>query len=262
MKLILYILTLLLKRGSVVYFNKESSSIIYSSDVDYNLTMLSQLSWGKELLGLSSFFFFRIILKLTLCPFSEVHKAIQKSTGKVVALKRILMNHDCIVNILDMFVVRSKSKNMNIFSLLYWSSYQVLRKTHYRCTLYMVFPYMDHDLAGLLENERVKLQPSHIKLYMKQLLEGTEYMQVTTLRVLIFGLTSHGLESHSTSWYESLQSAYFEPWFSENCRFWLVSEVWHEHFKFEWRWNQRQRTQIHQLRCYEVVSSPWTFNGR
>jgi serine/threonine-protein kinase BUR1 len=40
----------------------------------------------------------------------------------------------------------------------------------------MVFPYMDHDLAGLLDNERVKLQPSHIKLYMKQLLEGTEYM--------------------------------------------------------------------------------------
>ena len=42
--------------------------------------------------------------------------------------------------------------------------------------MYMVFPYMDHDLAGLLENERVKLLPSQIKLYMKQLLEGTEYM--------------------------------------------------------------------------------------
>jgi len=40
----------------------------------------------------------------------------------------------------------------------------------------MVFPYMDHDLAGLLENERVKLSPSHIKLYMRQLMEGTEYM--------------------------------------------------------------------------------------
>lgn len=60
---------------------------------------------------------------------SEVHKAIQKHTGTVVALKRILMhnekegmpvtalreikilralNHPCIVNILDMFVVRSK----------------------------------------------------------------------------------------------------------------------------------------------------------
>lgn len=53
----------------------------------------------------------------------------------------------------------------------------------------MVFPYMDHDLAGLLENERVKLQPSHIKLYMKQLLEGTEYMHRVGGRLLfiLFG---------------------------------------------------------------------------
>jgi serine/threonine-protein kinase BUR1 len=61
-----------------------------------------------------------------------VHKAIQKSTGKIVALKRILMHnekegmpvtalreikilkaldHVSIVNILDMFVVRSKFGN-------------------------------------------------------------------------------------------------------------------------------------------------------
>jgi hypothetical protein len=64
------------------------------------------------------------------CAFdSEVHKAIHKSTGTIVALKRILMHnekegmpvtalreikilkalkHQSIVNILDMFVVRSK----------------------------------------------------------------------------------------------------------------------------------------------------------
>lgn len=52
----------------------------------------------------------------------------------------------------------------------------------------MVFPYMDHDLAGLLENERVKLQPSHIKLYMKQLLEGTEYMHRVSHDSSIFDL--------------------------------------------------------------------------
>lgn len=61
-----------------------------------------------------------------------MHKAIQKSTGKIVALKRILMHnekegmpvtalreikilkalkHVSIVNILDMFVVRSKLVN-------------------------------------------------------------------------------------------------------------------------------------------------------
>ncbi|KAJ3853672.1 kinase-like domain-containing protein [Lentinula lateritia] len=112
--------------------------------------------------------------------FGEVHKAIQKATNRVVALKRILMHnekegmpvtalreiiilkalrHECIIEILDMFVVHS-----------------ALRTENEPMSVYMVFPYMDHDLAGLLENERVKLQPSQIKLYMKQLLEGTEYM--------------------------------------------------------------------------------------
>jgi serine/threonine-protein kinase BUR1 len=43
-------------------------------------------------------------------------------------------------------------------------------------SVFMVFPYMDHDLAGLLENKAVQLAQSHIKLYMKQLLEGLEYM--------------------------------------------------------------------------------------
>jgi len=51
---------------------------------------------------------------------------------------------------------------------------------------------MDHDLAGLLENERVKLQPSHIKLYMKQLLEGTEYMH----RVGFYHISSKILPSY------------------------------------------------------------------
>ena len=43
-------------------------------------------------------------------------------------------------------------------------------------SVYMVFLYMGHDLTRLLENERVQLLLSQIKLYMKQLLEGTEYM--------------------------------------------------------------------------------------
>lgn len=76
----------------------------------------------------------------------------------------------------------------------------------------MVFPYMDHDLAGLLENERVKLQPSHIKLYMKQLLEGTEYMH----RVGSFHPDTRSrnfmpvlyLEPHSSPGYESCQFAH------------------------------------------------------
>lgn len=65
-------------------------------------------------------------------------------------------------------------------------------------SVYMVFPYMDHDLAGLLENPRVTLAPSHIKLYMKQLLEGTEYMhKVCRIARLVSFITR--LHSRTTS---------------------------------------------------------------
>lgn len=40
----------------------------------------------------------------------------------------------------------------------------------------MVFPYMDHDLSGLLDNEQVSWTIPLIKLYAKQLLKGTAYM--------------------------------------------------------------------------------------
>jgi serine/threonine protein kinase len=42
--------------------------------------------------------------------------------------------------------------------------------------LTQVFPYMDHDLTGLLENPTIRFTPAHIKSYMKQLLEGIGYL--------------------------------------------------------------------------------------
>lgn len=47
--------------------------------------------------------------------------------------------------------------------------------------IYMVEPYMDHDLNGMLENPKVVLKQSQIKLYMKQLLEGTLYLHKVSL---------------------------------------------------------------------------------
>lgn len=40
----------------------------------------------------------------------------------------------------------------------------------------MVTPYMDHDLAGLLENPDVTFTEGQIKCYMLQLLDGTKYL--------------------------------------------------------------------------------------
>lgn len=40
----------------------------------------------------------------------------------------------------------------------------------------MVFPYMEHDLAGLLANPAVTLKPFHIKSWTQQLLKGVKYL--------------------------------------------------------------------------------------
>ncbi|KAI9511619.1 Pkinase-domain-containing protein [Russula earlei] len=135
-------------------------------------------AYGRIFVGSGQQDDYDAMTKLGEGTFGEVHKAKHRPTGKLVALKRILMHneregmpvtalreikilkaleHPNVVELLDMFVVRGNGKDKPL-------------------SVYMVFPYMDHDLAGLLENDRVKLQPSQIKLYMKQLLEGTEYM--------------------------------------------------------------------------------------
>lgn len=48
----------------------------------------------------------------------------------------------------------------------------------------MIFPYMEHDLAGLLANKAVVLEHGTIKTYAFQLLEGTAYLHRVSLRAL------------------------------------------------------------------------------
>jgi serine/threonine-protein kinase BUR1 len=42
--------------------------------------------------------------------------------------------------------------------------------------MYMVFPYMEHDLSGLLDNPSVHFDEPQIKCYMLQLLKGLAYL--------------------------------------------------------------------------------------
>lgn len=49
-------------------------------------------------------------------------------------------------------------------------------------SMYMVTPYMEHDLSGLLENPTVQFTEPQIKCYLMQLLEGLRYLHA--VRVL------------------------------------------------------------------------------
>ncbi len=52
----------------------------------------------------------------------------------------------------------------------------------------MVFPYMDHDLVGLLENQKVQLTVPVIKCYFKQVLAGLEYLHQVKFKIHFFNI--------------------------------------------------------------------------
>jgi serine/threonine protein kinase len=43
------------------------------------------------------------------------------------------------------------------------------------CSLYLVFEYMEHDLAGLCSSPDIKFTEAQLKCYMNQLLSGLEH---------------------------------------------------------------------------------------
>ncbi|KHJ30639.1 putative serine threonine-protein kinase bur-1 [Erysiphe necator] len=113
--------------------------------------------------------------------FGEVHRARSKKTGAIVALKKILMHHEK-----DGFPITAL-REIKLLKLL--SHPNVLRLEemaieHHkktsdkkkRAVIYMVTPYMDHDLAGLLENPSIIFTEPQIKCYLMQLLEGLKYL--------------------------------------------------------------------------------------
>lgn len=156
--------------------------------------------------GAAKIFDYRVVNeKLGEGTFGVVSKAISKRTGNVVALKKILMHnekegfpitalrevkllkmlsHPNILRLEEMAVERQQG------SLLTQTLRRVALGNSYlrpeaddkgksgkkRATLYMVTPYMDHDLSGMLTNPDIRFSEGQIKCYMQQLLEGLRYL--------------------------------------------------------------------------------------
>ncbi|KAF2238587.1 Pkinase-domain-containing protein [Viridothelium virens] len=128
--------------------------------------------------GCSSIREYEILQKLGEGTFGEVHKARARRTNAVFALKKILMHNEK-----DGFPITAlrEIKLLKMLShpnVLQLEEMAVERKGEGRkkAILYMVTPYMDHDLSGLLENPAVHFTEPQIKCYMMQLLEGLRYL--------------------------------------------------------------------------------------
>jgi serine/threonine-protein kinase BUR1 len=121
---------------------------------------------------------YEYICKLGEGTFGEVSKAKSKRTGQIVALKKILMHNEK-----DGFPITALReikllKQLDHINVLKLEEMAVERPKNAskKTSMFMVTPYMDHDLSGLLENPNVHFTEPQIKCYMKQLLEGCAYL--------------------------------------------------------------------------------------
>ncbi|TVY19083.1 Serine/threonine-protein kinase bur1, partial [Lachnellula arida] len=122
-----------------------------------------------------------ILGKLGEGTFGEVHRAKSKKTGTIVALKKILMHNEKdgfpITALREIKLLKLLS-HPNVLKLEEMAVEHHAKSTdkRKRAIMYMVTPYMDHDLSGLLENPNVKFTEPQIKCYLLQLLEGLRYL--------------------------------------------------------------------------------------
>ena len=129
--------------------------------------------------GCSKFGVYEMLGKLGEGTFGEVHKARHAKKGHLVALKKILMHNEKdgfpITALREIKLLKMLSHE-NILKLEEMAVEHRRGEGRKKAFMYMVTPYMDHDLSGLLENPAVRITEPQIKCYMLQLLEGVRYL--------------------------------------------------------------------------------------
>lgn len=110
--------------------------------------------------------------------FGEVHKARHKGSGRQVALKRVLCRAEqegFPITALREIRLLKGLRHPNVVELLNMAIGED-ETGEGEDDIFMVFPYMDHDLTGLLSDETIRFNTPQIKCYAKQLFEGIRYL--------------------------------------------------------------------------------------
>ncbi|XP_058101025.1 probable serine/threonine-protein kinase At1g54610 isoform X1 [Magnolia sinica] len=104
--------------------------------------------------------------------YSNVYRARDLDNGKIVALKKVRFDN------LEPESVRFMAREIHILRRLDHPNIiklEGLVTSRMSCSLYLVFEYMEHDLAGLASSPRLKFSEPQVKCYMQQLLCGLDH---------------------------------------------------------------------------------------
>ncbi|XP_027341242.1 probable serine/threonine-protein kinase At1g54610 isoform X2 [Abrus precatorius] len=115
---------------------------------------------------------FEKLAKIGQGTYSNVYKARDLVTGKIVALKKVRFDNlegESVKFMAREILVLRKLDHPNVVKL------EGLVTSRISSSLYLVFDYMEHDLAGLSAGLAVKFSEPQAKCYMKQLLSGLEH---------------------------------------------------------------------------------------
>ncbi|XP_028193650.1 probable serine/threonine-protein kinase At1g54610 isoform X2 [Glycine soja] len=104
--------------------------------------------------------------------YSNVYRARDLEQNKIVALKKVRFDN------LEPESVRFMAREIHILRRLDHPNViklEGLVTSRMSCSLYLVFEYMEHDLAGLASHPKLKFTEAQVKCYMQQLLQGLDH---------------------------------------------------------------------------------------
>lgn len=182
---------------------------------------------------------YEITDKLGEGTFGVVSKGVSKRTGAVVALKKILMHNEKdgfpITALREIKLLKMLS-HPNVVRLDEMAVERKAGDGKKRATMYMITPYMDHDLSGMTTNPDIQFTLPQIKCYMLQLLEGLRYLHEVCLLGGVYGtLLTTAPESHSASGHEGCKHPHQQPRSIADCRLWSCPTLRWTHAT-AWAW--------------------------
>jgi len=111
--------------------------------------------------------------------FGEVFKAKHKTTKRVVALKKVVMDNEkegFPITALREIKILQALKHENVVQLVEVCRSKPSPHNRNKGSVYLVLDFCEHDLAGLLSNASIEFSLGEIKKVIMQLLEGLFYM--------------------------------------------------------------------------------------